>query len=262
MILKFNLSDFRLLINLFKMALRDRFLGSSLGVVWAIVNPILMLSIFTFVFGFVFKTKLPGAETSLTYIIWLISGYGPWLAISEGIASGTSAVSANGGIIKNIAFKTELLPLSYSLLGLVPLVVSTVFLLILMMIQGNYDYSMVLLTIPILISQMIFVGGIVLFLSSLNVFIRDIAVVLPNILMVIMFASPIFYPLDSLPAMAKKIIAYNPIYVISDSYRQVILEHQLISPMRTIYLIVIPVVIFITGLLFFRKFKAYFDSRI
>ncbi len=69
----------------------------------------IMLGIFTFVFGYVFKSKLPGAETSLSYVIWLISGYGPWLAISDGISSGTSAITGNSGLVKNLSFKTELL---------------------------------------------------------------------------------------------------------------------------------------------------------
>lgn len=244
------------------MGLRDRFLGSSLGLIWAIVNPILMLTIFTFVFGFVFKIKLPGAETSLTYLIWLISGYGPWLAISDGISSGTSAVSSNGGLVKNIAFKTELLPLSYSLLGLVPLLVSAAYLLILMLINGGYTYSSGIFVLPVVACQMIFVGGIVLYLSCLNVFLRDVALVLPNILMIIMFASPIFYPLDSLPVIAKKIIQFNPIYVIADSYRQVILEGKIMSLSRFSYLFIVSSVVFVSGLIFFRKFKTYFDSRI
>jgi lipopolysaccharide transport system permease protein len=68
-LLGFNRSDLRLLINLLKMNIRDRYLGSSLGILWAIVNPIFMLSIFTYVFGFVLKIKLPGSETTLDYVI-------------------------------------------------------------------------------------------------------------------------------------------------------------------------------------------------
>ena len=81
----FNRYDIRLLINLFKMNVRDRYLGSSLGSFWAISNPLFMLALYTYIFGFVFKVKLPGAESTLAYVIWLIIGYGPWIATTEAI---------------------------------------------------------------------------------------------------------------------------------------------------------------------------------
>ena len=91
-ILGFDRADALRLLNFLKMGLRDRFLGSTLGLVWAIVNPLLMMGIFTFVFAFVFRSRLPGAETSLSFVIWLISGYGPWLAIGDSLATSTGSV--------------------------------------------------------------------------------------------------------------------------------------------------------------------------
>ena len=114
-----------------------RFLGSALGIVWAAANPVLMLGIFTFVFGVVFKSKLPGAETSLSYVIWLISGYGPWLAIAEGLSTGTSAVVANSNLVKNLKFKTEILPIAGALTGIIPLLVAILYLMALLAIDGR-----------------------------------------------------------------------------------------------------------------------------
>src|SRR5262249_28114606 len=94
-------SDLRLVLSFFRMNLRDRYLGSRLGSIWAVANPILMLSIFTFMFGYVYKAKLPGADTTLTYVAWLISGYGPWLALSESIQSSAQSVVNGTSIVKN-----------------------------------------------------------------------------------------------------------------------------------------------------------------
>ena len=91
----YNRRDLRMFVGFFRMLLRDKVLGSSLGMIWAVANPLLMLGIFTFVFGFVFKSRLPGAESSLGFVIWLVSGYGPWLAISEGLNACTAAVVGN-----------------------------------------------------------------------------------------------------------------------------------------------------------------------
>ena len=133
-IFEFARHDIRLAINLFKMNVRDRYLGSSLGAFWAIFNPLFMLAVYTFVFGFVFKVRLPGAETTLAYVVWLISGYGPWIAMTEAIMSSTNSVSGSSGLVKNMAFKTELLPISSAFIGLINLTVSLVFLMVLVVV--------------------------------------------------------------------------------------------------------------------------------
>ena len=122
------------------MLFRDRFIGSSLGIVWAVVSPILMLGIFTFVFGFVFRSKLPGAETSLSYVIWLISGYGPWLSITESILSAAGSIIGGAQLIKNIKMKSELLAIASVAMGVVPLIVSLVYLTVLMFAEGRPIY--------------------------------------------------------------------------------------------------------------------------
>src|SRR5581483_10894559 len=91
-VLNFSKHDLRLLVNLTNMALRDRFLGSAIGRAWAVVNPLLLMLIFAYVFTFIFRSRLPGSDSGLDYITWLFSGYGPWLAISEGILAATGAV--------------------------------------------------------------------------------------------------------------------------------------------------------------------------
>ena len=188
----FDRRDFSMLLNLFRMSLSDRFLGSALGLVWAVLSPLLLLGIFCFVFTFVFPSRLAGREGSLPFVIWLISGYGPWLALNEGLNSATVSVIGNAGIVKNIVFKSELLPMVGSLLGLVPLVVSFALILVLQITAGELP-NIAWLSLPfVIVLQFVFVSGIGLFLGALNVFVRDTALVLPNLLTLILFASPIF----------------------------------------------------------------------
>lgn len=106
----FHRSDLRLMINLAKMNIRDKYLGSALGLVWAVLNPMLMLGMYTFIFGFVFKARLPGAETTFAYSIWLISGLVPYMAVSEALSSTAGAVVGGAGMVKNVVFKSETLP--------------------------------------------------------------------------------------------------------------------------------------------------------
>ena len=260
--LGFNWQDGRLLLSFFRRSLRDRFLGSALGRVWAVANPLLLLLTFTFVFGFVFKSRLPGVEGSIGYTIWLIAGYGTWLDIVDSILSSTVSVVANTALVKNLAFKTELLPIAGGMMGLVPLSVSLVFLMVLILIQGAMPSLLWLWLFPIIGLQFLFVTGLGLFLSALNVFMRDISVVLPNLLLLLLFASPIFYPIDSLPGIVGKISQFNPFYVIAESVRQPLVYGRSPELWSLTYLIFTSVATFLIGLLCFRRVKGYFDGHL
>ena len=258
----FNQHDLRLLINLFKMLVRDRFLGSALGSVWAITNPLFMLAVFTYVFGFIFKSKLPGAETTLTYVIWLISGYGPWLSISEAILSSANSVVGATGIVKNIAFKTELLPIAGALIGIINLTVSLIFLLILIPWSGG-SLTWNLLFLPaILIVQFAFLIGLGIWLSVIVVFIRDVAQLLPTLLLITLFMTPIFYPIENIPNIAQKISLLNPIHHIMSSYRDVFVESRAPDTLSLVIVFVASLTLIHLGLRMFRRAKGQFDSAL
>jgi len=144
----FERRDLLTIWNFARMFVRDRFLGSRLGSIWAVINPLLLMALYTFVFGFVFKARLPGSETTLAYTAWLIAGFGPWLAISEGISSAAASIHGNSGIIKNLAIKSECLPLAAVLVGLIPLLVSLLFLLALLIADGNFFSNHLVFYIP------------------------------------------------------------------------------------------------------------------
>lgn len=258
----FDRRDVSMLSNLFRMQLNDRFLGSALGIVWAVLSPLLMLGIFTFVFTFVFPSRLPGRPGTLPFVIWLISGYGPWLALSEGMSFGTASIVGSAGIIKNIAFKSELLPVVSALMGIVPLLVSLVLIIALMLGSGEVP-SIWFFSLPLVILlQFVFVSGLALFLAALNVFVRDTQLALPNVLTLILFASPIFYPLTAYPQWAQNILVFNPFYVIAECYRGPILEGKMPSPWLLAYLAAISALVFAGGLWWFRRLKSFFDTRL
>jgi ABC-type polysaccharide/polyol phosphate export permease len=258
----FNVHDLLLLVNLTNMALRDRFLGSAAGRVWAILNPLLLMLIFAYVFTFVFRSRLPGSDSSLAYIIWLFSGYGPWLAISEGIMTATHAVVGNSGLVKNLSFKTELLPMAASLLGLVPLLVTFALLIILLAFDGRYPSWPWLILLPVICLQFMMVTGIGLFVSALNVFVRDVGLLLPNILVMVLFLSPIFYSVESYPQAIRFWLKFNPFYLVSEGYRQPLI-HNAVPPLWQLALLTATSIgCFAGGLAYFRRLKGYFDAKL
>lgn len=258
----FNRYDLRLLLNLFKMNVRDRYLGSSLGSFWAIANPLFMLCLYTYIFGFVFKIRLPGSDTTLDYVIWLISGYGPWLATMEAIIASSSSVVGASGMVKNMAFKTELLPIAGAFVGTISLTVSSAFLLILMVFSGNTPSWHVLLLPVVILLQFAWIIALGMWLSVITVFVRDIIQILPNILTVIMFMTPIFYPFDSMPRVVQLLSNGNPFYHIAEAYRSILTGHQLPNPGGLVFVLVLSIIVFWPGLMSFRRAKGFFDSAL
>ena len=262
MLAGFDRRDMHMLYNLFRMNLSDRFLGSSLGMAWAVLAPLTLMATFTFVFTFVFPGRLPGQDGSLPFVIWLISGYGPWLAISEGLATATGSVVANAGVVKNIAFKSELLPIMGALLGLVPLAVALVTILVLQIVSGSVPvlgYFMLPLALAL---HLLFVAGVGLFLGALNVFLRDTALALPNVLTVMLFVSPIFYALSSYPAKLRPLLQFNPFYVIAECYRQPLLHGAMPPLWMVVCLAPLPTGVFRGGLGGSRRLNSFFDPRL
>jgi len=260
--LGFDGADMRLLWNFFWMNVRDRYLGSSLGSVWAIANPLLLLIIYTFVFGFVFRAKLPGAETTLSYTIWLIAGYGPWLASTEAIMAGSVSVVSAAGLVKNMTFKAEVLPVAGALTGLIPFAVCSVFLGILLVADGNALSWHALFVVPIAILQFGFLAGLSLFFSAMNVFVRDLVIALPNFLTIVLFASPIFYPIESMPSLLQVVSFLNPFFIVSAAYRRALVDHHVPSLIGLAYLAVLVVAVGFLGLRVFRRLKGYMESRL
>ncbi len=258
----FGRADVRMGWSLFCMALRDRFLGSGLGLLWAIANPAMLLTIFTFVFGFVFQSRMPGATTSLSFVIWLVSGYGPWLAISEGLSSSTTSLTGNTGLIKNLVFKRALLPMVGTMMGLVPLAVATVYLVALLAFERRVPNASWLILPVVALLQFFVIAGIGLVLAGINVFVRDTALVLPNALTLLLFASPIFYPVAAFPKALQLAVQLNPFYVIALGYRDPVMNGVLPPLWSLAYLIILAVVVFIAGLTFFRRLEPHFDARL
>lgn len=261
-ILNFSIRDLKLIKSFAGIAIRDKYLGSFFGSMWAILQPLMLLSLYTFVFAFVFKARVPGVESTLAYTIWLISGFGPWLAFNESIITATTSITANANLVKNMILKTELLPISSALVGIVPITVCFIFLLPLIIYDGGQITWHIIFLIPITLILFLLVIGLGLFFSAINVFFRDFGIALPNLLMMFLFATPIFYPKSATPLILQKISAYNPFYIIASAVRQSLLEAQAPPLIPLLYVFGCALFLILVGLYFFRRLKGHFEGML
>jgi lipopolysaccharide transport system permease protein len=204
--------------------------------------------------------RAPGSDTTLSYAIWLIAGMGPWMATSEALSMSTASIVAGSSLVKNLAMKTEVLVISSVLTSIVGLGVSVVFLAGLLIASGE-GLSWYWLLMPVVLTvHYLFMIGIGFLFSTLNVFFRDFGVMLGNLLMILLFITPIFYPIEAMPEFIRKISHLNPFYIIAQCYRDLMVGHQLPNPKEFAYLLIITAILLLFGLRVFRRFKGYFEG--
>ena len=202
-----------LLVALTGRELKARYRGSVLGFLWSLVNPLMLLMVYTFVFGVVFRPRVEGASP---YAIFLVSGLFPWIWISSSLLEGTVSLSANAGLIRKSVFPVELLPLVPVLANLVNFLLSLPVIAIGILgarVLGEGAGGPGALLLPLVVAlQLPALAGLSLALASLAVHFKDVRDIITNLLTLLFFLSPILYSLDSIPGEALRLlIRLNPV---------------------------------------------------
>ncbi|HUO87216.1 MAG TPA: ABC transporter permease [Thermoanaerobaculia bacterium] len=220
----FELTRFRgLLATLTTRDLKARYRGSFLGFFWSLANPLLLLAVYTFVFGFVFRRPLGGSVEP--YALFLITGLFPWVWVSSSILEGSMAFISHSGLLRKAVFPLEVLPTVAVLANLVHFLLAVPILALALAAGRALGYpiggvSAVLLPVVVLI-QLPMVAGLVLALAALNVHFKDVRDIVANLLTLLFFLTPILYPLEAvtIPALWW-LVRLNPFTPYALAYQQ------------------------------------------
>lgn len=206
-----------LLRNLVNRDLRTRYKGSALGFLWTFLNPLLQLAIYSVVFSFIMRIQVEN-YTGFLFVALL-----PWFYFSTSTSTANSLIIGQASIIKKIYFPRFILPLSSAISGLINLCLSFLVAVPVMIFLGGQPLSPYLLFLPvILILQGILVLGMVLLISSLNVYFRDLEHLWGILLQGWMYLTPILYPLTMVPEKYRDWFYLNPMTAITLLYRDVL----------------------------------------
>jgi len=202
-----------------------RYRGSFGGAFWTILNPLLLMLTYFFVFGVVLRTRFGSDPSRAGFALYFLAGMLPWLAFSEAAGRSPSVMLEHRNFVKKLVFAVETLPLNLVVSGLVSETFALLlFLLGLFLARGSVPASV--LWLPLLIvPQVLFTAGVCWFLAALGVFVRDLGQVIGFLLTLWFFLTPICYPEASLPAAALPLLAKNPMFVLVSGYRAVLLDH-------------------------------------
>ena len=236
----------------------SRYTGSFGGAFWAILNPLLLMVTYFFVFGLVLRSRLPGDSSTAGFALYLLCGMLPWLAFSEAAGRAPGILPEHRNFIKKLLFPVEILPVNLAVTGLVTeffgllIFVAAVFIL-----RGRLPVTA--LYVPLIaIPQFLFTAGVCWFLAALGAFVRDLAQINGFLLTVWFFITPICYPEQSMPASAAFLLEKNPFYVFVHAYRAVLLDGVAPDWTPLAWLSVLSALLFVAGHAWFYKLRRSF----
>ncbi|MGB1251039.1 MAG: ABC transporter permease [Candidatus Promineifilaceae bacterium] len=214
-----------LLQNMIMRDLKVRYKNSFLGILWTMLNPLLLMLVFTLVFNQL------GGDSTRHYPIFVLVGLMPWTFFNGSVVAGANSILANSGLVKKVYFPREILPTASILSGFVNYVF-TLIVLVLFLYGFGIGLTRHALWVPlIVIAQLLLMLGLVYFLSAAYVFYRDVGMILEVIMTALFFLTPIFYSLEMFGVTevfgvtfdAARVMRWvNPLASIIDAYRTVL----------------------------------------
>lgn len=253
--------------------LKVRYKNSVLGFLWSLVNPLLLMAVFTVVF----TVMLPNM-TIPKFPVFVLCALLPWNFFSTSVMGAVNSIVQNGHLIKKVYFPREVLPIALVFSNFINFLLAMPVLFVFLIIF-RVPFTLALLYLPLIMAvQVIFTIGVALVLATLNVFYRDTAVIMEVLLQAWFFLTPVFYPFELLPewrtlwgmALPVRRLTYilNPMASIIASYRSVLYGYINGSPpeppawdffSRTL---VTSVLVLLIGYWFFSRFSRRFGEEI
>jgi lipopolysaccharide transport system permease protein len=215
------------LLEFAKRDLSDKYSGSILGILWAFINPLIMIFIYTVIFSKIMGAKLPGVNDIYSYSIYLVSGLLAWNTFSSTIRRIATLYIDNKGLISKVNISLSRFGIYILFAETVTFLVTTLIFIIFLLITG-YEMGWVLVFIPILfILQQLLAYSIGLLFAIFIVFIRDLKEILNIIIQFWFWFTPIIYVITILPEFAKPLLIYNPAYWLIESYHAIFVYQSL-----------------------------------
>jgi lipopolysaccharide transport system permease protein len=200
-----------------------RYRGAFLGIFWSLLRPLCQLAVFSVVFGYIFQSRWghDPNESKADFTMALFCGLIVFEFIGECLGRAPTLVLANTNYVTKVVFPLEILPVSVVGAALVHLAVSSTLLcLAFFLVHGSLHLTVICM--PLMVIPLIFLAlGVTWLFASLGVFIRDINSFVPVLIMILMYASAIFYPISRVPPVLLPVVLHNPVAVLVDNMRNV-----------------------------------------
>ena len=238
------------LVALVRREIKKRYAASMLGVGWTILQPLALISVYLFVFGFIRTSSR--ASDPRQFVLHLLTGMLPYIAIAEAIRGATGSLREDRALLERADFPAEVVPAARVLSATLAEGVGLTLLFFLGLSHG-IPLNIWLLSMPVLVAlRIVMTCGLTWIVSTLGLFVPDLSEVLSFLLTLWLFLTPIFYTAASVPAAMRWILPLNPLHHLVGAYRAVLLEGRAPFP-ELLFLVACAAVFWMGGLWFFRR---------
>lgn len=253
-------NTWRLWFDLTRREINSRLSHSAVGLIWLVVTPLLLLAVYAFVFGVIFKARAPEG-LGFPFVVWLAIGLWPWLAFSESALRASGAIRQHSALISKIAINRAMLVISVLTATFVLQVAGYAVVLIVLEAMGiDLAWQGLPYAVLVLISLYVLAAGLGLMLAACQVFIRDLEQLLPIGFMLWFFLTPILYAPEFLPNELQAFIWLNPMTWWMEALRSALIEGQVLPDRTFLGLALGSGAVFLMGRWVFARTSPYFED--
>ena len=246
-----------LLQNLVLKDFRIRYRNMSLGILWSLINPLVMMGVLTFIFGYIY-----GDQSPPFFPLFILCGQIPYLFFTAAWLSGTTSIIANAQLVKRVPVPREVMPISAVFSNCVHLAIQVA-----LMLAMTFYYHLApswfwLWLLPLWALYIAFVCGISLLSSAVSVYIRDTQYVVESFNVVLFWLVPIFYSWERIPPKYAVVYKLNPVAALALAMRNILIDRQAPPPTLIENMVIAAAVALGIGLIVFAKLKRSFYEYI
>ncbi|MEZ8150912.1 ABC transporter permease [Vibrio splendidus] len=254
-------NEINLAFILAKREQESKYKGSMLGVLWLILNPVLLLTLYTFIFQYVFSAKWQIDGNPTNYTVALFCGLTPFFFITELISKGTDLISGNSNLVKKVVFNKVVLPLSSVMSSTLMLTINITLILISSIIFNDH-FSFVSLLLYLYVIPLVIIGfSICTMCSCVGVYFRDFSNLVAFINPVLMFTSPIFFSLETIPESFSSVVLFNPLTYLIEGIRSVVIG-DFFDIYNYLTILIVGIICALFSIYFFNKLKEDFSDLV
>ena len=246
--------------NLVIRQIRQDYLENLTGFAWLILQPLMLLAVYAFVFSTIFKARIPEAA-DIGFVPYLAVAFWPWTAFSEAILKANNSITSNAALIGKVAFATEQIPLATVTATFIMHLIGYIAVLIVLQLMGtSIHWLYLLLVLPIMLLMWVFACAIALFSSAIQVFVRDLAQILPPLMTFWFFTTPILYSASYLPESVQQFAQLNPMAWFVARLRELLLFGEINFGVTALLIVLFIAIFSWASLRFFRRFSGHFED--
>ncbi|NWG04928.1 MAG: ABC transporter permease [Syntrophaceae bacterium] len=240
---------------------KGRYAGSSIGIYWSVINPLIMLAVYTYVFSVILRVRL-GDEPGITnFALYLFCGFLAWNGFQEMVQRSTTVVLDNALLIKNLSFPSKALLVSIGINSIINEMIGIGILTVAVKIILGFFPKYIWFLIPLLFLELLFGLGLGFIFSTLHVFFRDTAQFVGVLMLIWMFGTPLFYPESMIPAQFKFLLDLNPMAYLVRMFREICLRNQFPLLNDVILFFIISIIVFMVGYsIYTKRFYRFIDQ--